>query len=232
MKEIMTMSNRKYNVGEDALVYDELTQGSDEWFEVRAGKITASPIQTLMVKGKDESGFGAGAMTYLKEKLAETFTGTVKHVSSPAMQWGHDHEDEARAFYEASTGNEVDLVGAIVVHDKVAVSPDGLVGTDGLVEIKNPYNTEKILDYHLIVDPKDIPKDYYAQIQMQLWATDRQWCDNVYFDTRYKRPLCMKVVRVPRDEEYIENMVGRIDKFIDLMEDKISMYEKMYEDQD
>ena len=216
-----------FSVGEDALWYETLEQGSDEWFVVRAGKVTASPVSSLLVKGKGEGGLGTGAITYLKEKVAEVLSGTVKHVSSPAMKWGHDHEDEAREFYEAMTGVEVEQVGFIEVHEYVGVSPDGLVGEDGMVEIKNPFNNEKILDYHLMTEGKEIPKDYYAQVQMQLWAADRKWCDFVVYDTRMKRPLCIKIIRIERDEEFISIMEGKISAFVKLLEEKIKFFQDM-----
>jgi putative phage-type endonuclease len=211
-----------FNVGK-AAEYMTMEQGTEEWHTARAGKITASRVSALLVKGKGENGFGAGAITYLNELVSEVFTGNVKSFETTATKWGHDHEDEAREFYEREEGVTVEQVGFVRAHQHLGVSPDGLVGDNGLLEIKCPFDSSKIMDYHLMKDlKKEMPKDYYAQVQAQLWVTAREWCDFEVFDTRWHRPLCMFVTRIERDEAMIQQMEQRAKVFIEMVEDRVN----------
>ena len=165
-------------------------QGTDEWLENRLGKMTASNAQTIQAKG-------AGLTTYIYQKVAEIISGKMEEsYINPDMERGNELEDTARASYEMETGNKVEQVGFCEMDKYVGASPDGLVGKDGLVEIKCPrdYNYVRVL-HTKKVDPK-----YDWQIQMQLLVTGRKWCDYVVFHENFNDLI---IIRVKRDEDKI-----------------------------
>ena len=138
-----------------------MNQQTPEWFAQRAGKVTASRVADVMAKVK--SGEAAGRANYRAQLVAERLTGTAaESYSNAAMQWGTDTEPYARMAYEAATGNLV-LETGFVLHPEIGfsgASPDGLIGNDGLVEIKCP-NTATHIDYLLA---STVPEKYKPQM--------------------------------------------------------------------
>ena len=143
----------------------DMEQRTDEWFAARCGKVTASRIADLTAKTK--SGYAASRANYMAQLLTERLTGEVaESFSSSAMQWGTDIEPRARATYALLTGNSVKETG-FVLHPAIAnagASPDGLVGEDGLIEIKCP-NTATHLD---ALRTEKIPGKYQKQMLWQM----------------------------------------------------------------
>lgn len=162
-------------------------QRTAEWFHDRCGCLTASRAAAVLNRRKD------GKPTAAYEALIETLicervTGQCEGIgTTAAMQWGVDHEDEAREVYEERTGELVDLVG-FIPHPSVSyfgASPDGLVGADGLLEIKCPYSSQK----HLArVAECAVPEEYKPQMLVQLLCTGRKWVDFVSYDPRLIGP--------------------------------------------
>ena len=131
------------------------------------------------------------------------------------MQWGIDHEDEARNAYMARTGFLVDLSGFMYRNFlRVGCSPDGLIDQDGMLEIKCPTSTTHV-EY---LEAKNLPSKYRAQVQGQLWVSGRQWCDFVSFDPRMPGNLQLLIVRVQRDEDYIKTLKTEVTKFMEEVE--------------
>ena len=124
----------------------DIEQGSAEWFAIRCGKVTASRVADIIATTK--SGYSASRANYEAQLICEVLTGKpAESFTNSAMQWGTDTEPLARAQYELKSGNMVDQIG-FVVHltiEQSGASPDGLIGTDGLIEIKCP-NTSTHLD--------------------------------------------------------------------------------------
>jgi putative phage-type endonuclease len=189
----------------------DCAQGSAEWLEVRCGRLTASRIADVM--GRIKSGaYSAARQAYFYELLAERLTHRpAPHYVSAAMQWGTDHEDEARRTY-ALMQEDVDAVEEVgfVLHDEIphfGASPDGFVVRDngdviGLAEIKCPEtktHLASLLDE--VIDPA-----YLLQMQAQMATTGFPWCDFVSFDPRLPVPMQLFVKRVPRDEEVIREI--------------------------
>jgi len=155
---------------------NEIEQRTEEWFAARLGKVTAIPRGRC--DGQDKNGLQrqprqlhgpTGGQRITGEK-AESFT-------NAAMQWGTRPGTVRQAAYEAATGVLVDELG-FVPHPTIegaGASPDGLVGDDGLVEIKCP-NTATPIDTLLT---GSIPSKYVAQMQFQMACTGRAWCDFV-----------------------------------------------------
>jgi putative phage-type endonuclease len=186
-------------------------QGSDEWHALRLGHVTASNVADVMAKGK--SGEAESRRKYKLKLIAERLTGQKQDsFTNSAMEWGVEQEPYARMAYEVAAEVLVDKTG-FWHHPSiewVGVSPDGLVGEDGLVEIKCP-NTTTHLDY--IYDDK-VPAKYFKQIQCQLWATGRKWCDFVSFDPRLPPPNQLFIKRCERDEEFITEMEAEVREFL------------------
>lgn len=200
----------------------EMIQGSPEWLKARVGKVTASRIADVVAKTK--SGPSASRENYLAELIAERLTRQpAERFVSPAMQHGTDTEAEARACYEFYRGETVKEVG-FVLHptiDQSGASPDGLVGADGLVEIKCP-NTATHIDTLLA---RMMPRKYINQMQWQMACTGRQWCDFVSYDSRLPERLRLFVKRMPRDEKCIAELETEIVRFLVELEVKIHRLE-------
>ena len=200
-----------------------MEQGTEEWFAARLGKVTASRVSDVMSKTK--TGYGAGRESYMSQLIAEILTGKkTDGFSNAAMQWGTETEPFARMAYEAHKDILVDEVG-FASHptiERAGASPDGLVGDDGLIEIKCP-NTATHLD--TLID-KTVPKKYRDQMQFQMACTGRKWCDFVSFDNRLPENLQIFVLRVERDDKHIAEMEIAITKFLAEMQEKIDKLTK------
>lgn len=189
----------------------EIIQGSPEWHAARLGKVTASRVADVIAKTK--SGWGAGRKNYMAELVAERLTGTTADsFTNAAMKWGNDTEPQARAAYEFF-GDAVVVEVGFVDHPTIptcGASPDGLIGDDGLIEIKCP-NTATHIDTLL---NKKIPGRYITQIQWQLACTGRQWCDFASFDPRMPENLRLFVQRIKRDSDMIIELETDIRMFL------------------
>jgi hypothetical protein len=186
-------------------------QRTNEWFAARIGKVTASKVADLMAKTK--SGYSTSRDNYMAQLVVERITNTrAESFSSAAMEWGTNQEPFARAAYEAARGVMVEEVG-FVQHPTIewaGASPDGLVNDDGLVEIKCP-NTATMIDTLLT---EKVPQKYFIQMQMQMAATKRAWCDYVVFDPRMPAKAQLFIKCVPRDEAFIAEMEAEIINFL------------------
>lgn len=201
-----------------------IVQGSPEWFAQRIGKVTASRLADVIAKTK--TGESASRANYRAELVAERLTGKQSgSFTNAAMQWGTDCEPLARAAYESERSLFVTEVG-MVTHPTIAMSgasPDGLVGADGLLEIKCP-ETKSHIDTLL---SRKAPTKYIPQMQWQMACTDRKWCDFVSFDPRMPQDLQLFVTRVDRDDELIatyEPEVTRLLEEIDQIIEQLSHY--------
>lgn len=207
----------------------EIIQGSDEWKALRLGKVTASRVADVIAKTK--SGYSASRANYMAQLIAERLTKTpAETYTNAAMQHGTDTEPEARAAYEFYQGVTVEEV-AFVAHPKIdqaGCSPDGLVGPDGLVEIKCP-NTATHLETLL---GQAVPGKYEAQMQFQMACTGRAWCDFVSYDPRMPEHMRTFVRRVPRDDKRIKEIEEEIAAFMLEMAVKLANLTKIYGEQE
>jgi putative phage-type endonuclease len=193
----------------------DILQGTEEWKAARAGHVTASRICDVMATIKSGKGESASRRNYKAEIVVEQLTGTPTPdgYTNAAMQWGNDQEPFARAAYELKNDVMVDQIG-FVYHPTIlcaGASPDGLVGDDGLVEIKCP-NTATHLAYLLANEP---PADYFSQMQWQMACTGRLWCDFVSYDPRVPANLQLFVKRLYRDQEFIDRAEKEVVAFLD-----------------
>jgi putative phage-type endonuclease len=196
-----------------------IEQRSDEWFAARIGKVTASRVADVLTKTK--TGYSTTRDNYMAQLVCERLTGEKgESFTNAAMQHGTDTEPLPRAAYEALHDVLVDEVG-FVPHPSIIMagaSPDGLVGDDGLLEIKCP-NTATHIETLL---SQKVPSKYNTQMQFQMACTNRSWCDFVSFDNRLPLELQMFVKRVPRDNMYIRLMEEEIVKFLNELDVKIA----------
>lgn len=188
----------------------DIIQGSPEWYKAKNGKVGASRISDIMATTK--SGPSASRKNYMAELVVARLTGNYpESYTSPAMQWGIDNEPLARQAYEERMFVEVQTVGFVLVPGMDAgASPDGLVGDDGLIEIKCP-NTATHIDTLLT---GKIDRKYILQMQFQMFVTGRAWCDYVSFDPRLPDNLCYYRQRVMRDDALIDEIVTEVNKFL------------------
>lgn len=180
-------------------IHEGIVQRSPEWFALRKQyPLTASKAQAIGNNGK-------GLETLVWEKLAEAYSsGVVEDISNRHTERGIELEPQARALYELEQGVTVKEVG-FITNDKVSsvsgASPDGLVGEDGLLEVKC-FDDAK--HFKMTVEGLEIESQYMWQMQMQMLIMERRWCDFLAFNPNFEKSLLIQ--RVVADEE----MQGKI----------------------
>lgn len=202
-----------------------IEQGSEEWFQARLGKVTASRVKDVMAKTK--SGPAASRKNYMMELLCQRLTGNREEgFTNAAMQRGTELEPVARSAYEIASGQIVTEAEFITHPDyqQTGASPDGFVSDDGLIEIKCPNTAQHIA----CIQSGEPDSKYWWQMQHQMWCTGREWCDFVSFDDRLPEALQLFVVRVERDEQAISDLSTEVLEFLGELEKLVSeMTEKM-----
>ena len=182
-------------------IYKELMQGTDEWLEARRGILTASEMKHIITPSKLGVADNDKARAHLYELLAQRISGFVeaKYISDDMLR-GEDDEIRARDLYSEKYA-EVDEVG-FITNDKwgvkIGYSPDGLVGDDGLIEVKSrlqKFQIQTILS-------GSMPEEYMLQVQTGLLVSERAWCDFI----SYCGGLPMVVIRVYPDER-VQNAI-------------------------
>lgn len=188
-----------------------MEQLSQEWFEARLGKVTASRVSDVLAtrKGQESTVRAKYKLQLATERLTNKKTDTYMN---QAMQDGIEREPMAREIYEKLKDVTVEEIG-FVQHpaiERAGASPDGLVGNDGIIEIKCPIETTHTTN---LLERK-LPSKYKPQVQFQLSATGRKWCDFISYNPNFEPRLQLMVVRVERDDEYIEMLEFEILKFL------------------
>lgn len=182
-------------------------QGSPEWLAERMGKVTASRVADVLARTK--SGASASRANYSAQLVCELLTGKPSEsFTNAAMERGTELEPFARDAYCQHRGELVEQCG-FLLHPTIAdlgASPDGLVGADGLVEIKCPGAAA-----HIETLQSGIPSKYIAQVQTQMMVTGRAWCDFASFHPDFPDHLRLSVHRIDADpacHDLIETAVG------------------------
>jgi putative phage-type endonuclease len=196
-----------------------IVQGTPEWFAQRCGRVTASRVGDVIATTK--SGYSTSRENYMAQLIAERLTGNVEEsYTNAAMQWGTNTEPQARAAYEFF--NDVTVEPAeFVPHPTIPMcgaSPDGLVGADGLLEVKAP-NTATHLNTLL---GNKVPEKHMPQIQWQMACTGRAWVDFMSFDPRLPSNMQMFVQRVPRQDNEIKLLETEIKMFLNELERRVA----------
>ncbi|MEE9510345.1 MAG: lambda exonuclease family protein [Candidatus Bathyarchaeia archaeon] len=181
-------------------IFKELEQGSEQWLQLRAGIVTASEFSQVLAKGA-----GKTRRTLLFKKAGERITGDPMNTySNEHMERGTEQEGVARDLYIAHSGNEVTECG-FMKNGNAGYSPDGLIGNDGLVEIKS--RLAHIQADSLLKDA--VPSENIAQIQGGLWISQRRYLDYVSYCPGM--PLFIK--RVESDLDYQDKLSHALQTF-------------------
>jgi hypothetical protein len=192
-------------------------QGSDEWLKARLGVATASNFDKIITStGKESATLEKYALQLATEKMLVEPEPSYK---SDAMSRGNELEPVAREAYQQATFEQVQEVGLMLSDcGNYGYSSDGLIGDDGLIEIKCPLATTH---FKYLLDNK-CPTDYWQQVQGGLWVSDRKWIDFVSFNPNFKEDRQLFVVRVKRNEEFIEKLAGLVAKTIKLRDELLT----------
>lgn len=188
-----------------------MEQRTDEWFNARIGKVTASRVADVLATVK--KGESAARANYRAQLVAERLSGqAASSFCSGAMQWGIEKEEQARDLYSFiyEDVTEEGFVDHPVISNS-GCSPDGLVGMDGLLEIKCPETANHIKT----LKSNEIPTKYLPQVTWQMACTERKWCDFMSFDPRMPFELQHAVIRIERDNEKIQEIELEVRKFLE-----------------
>ena len=201
-------------------------QGTMEWKLERCGKVTASKVWDVVNKSP-KGIYYAERANYAYALAIETLTGIPEEIEpNKFMIWGTQNEPLARTRYQETTFDIVTEVGLVIhpVIQRSGASPDGLVGDDGLIEIKCPQTKT----HCATLMAGEVPKNYLTQICWQMACLpERKWCDFISFDPRMPEKGQMFVKRVYRKDlqDYIEQLEEEVKRF--LREDVDSIVEKI-----
>ncbi len=179
-------------------IFSKNAQGTEEWMAERTGLPTASKFDMVITSKGEPS---KQAQKYIYQLAGEIVTGKKEETyQNDAMLRGIELESEARTLYEVVTGEVVTEVGIAYPDEKktIGASSDGLVGDDGMVEIKCPQMATQV---EYLVNGK-VPTKYIAQVQGQMYVTGRKWVDFV----SYYPGMELVLIRVDRDEKFIKNL--------------------------
>jgi putative phage-type endonuclease len=191
-----------------------MKQGSHEWLKLRAGKITGSRFSKAMARKGSKAYTDFIDQLVQERRLNASLDGDY---INEAMQWGMDHEPAARKWYAGRKRCKVHEV-AFVPHplmEHVGVSPDGLVGNDGLIEIKCPQRN----GFEQVVHTGKMPARYRWQVQGGLWVCERRWADFVCFYP----PSEGVVLRIAADENDFDNLEVRCKEILRTVECRLSV---------
>lgn len=193
----------------------EVQQGSADWLALRLRIVTCSELDCLLVSGKGPAGFGAGAMSYMDQLIGEAITGEAAELpfTTKATERGKEYELLARNLYQIREEVEVEEV-AIILNHGMGYSPDGLIGENGLIEIKS-----KLPKFQVgVILAGEVPKEHVAQCQGGLYVSEREWIDFV----SYWKGMPLFVKRMYRDEAYIAKLAERVATFNELLEERMA----------
>jgi len=201
---------------------EHCAQGTQDWFDARNGRVTASRIKDVMAYRKPtKAQLAAGELPgprqeridYRTEIIAETLLGeALPHFVSDAMKWGIEQEALASTEYEIESPEDVSGVG-FVYHpsiDRAGASPDRLVGKYGLLEVKCP-NTTTHIEWILA---GVVPEEHRQQMYFQMRCCERDWCDFMSFDSRLPKRYQKFVKRLFADEAIMDAIDAEVLKFL------------------
>jgi putative phage-type endonuclease len=203
-----------------------MQQRTEGWLKQRLGKATASRIADIIAKTK--SGYAASRKNYAAQLVCERLTGLPQDsFTSPAMIWGTETEPQARNAYCFHRDCDVVECG-FFDHPKIELSgasPDGLIGDDGLLELKCP-NTATHIETLLGKVP---PAKYVHQMMWQMACTGRAWCDFASFDPRLPEDMRLFVVRLHRDDDLIAELEAEVTAFLKEVAETVVQLRAAYE---
>jgi putative phage-type endonuclease len=205
------------------IIRTDITQGSDEWHNLRLGKITGSSFDKLL-------GTKSAKDKYCYDKANEIVTRSLPDAASfnnIHMQRGNNFENVARTRYLLETFSVVKEVGIVILDDYLACSPDGLIDDDGLIEIKVPDSNNYFRQVLQISTQgtSAIPNEYYIQMQFNMYVCGRNWCDYVLYNPQHAiNNLEIFIYRIPRDDEMQKKIGLVLDESIVTIKQYVNQY--------
>ncbi len=190
----------------------DMQQNTEEWFQIKVGKISASSADKLLTDRKNK-----GYIDLVKKIFEEQYTDepceSKVWQGNSFTQRGHEHEPLAIKSYGTENFCDVVSVGFVELSEWVGCSPDGMIEESGLVQVKCPiFDTQ--IDY---LSAQKVPGNYYKQMQFELYVTNRNWND--FYSWHPKLPPVQ--IRVGRDEIMIEQIELRINGVVGEVKNKI-----------
>jgi len=199
-----------------------MEQGSLEWDMARLGKVTGSRVDKCLAKKTTQ-----GYQTIKAEIIAERLTNQAKSFTAPAVAWGKENEAMARREHALISSWEIVEVGFVELNENMGCSPDGLINDDGMVQYKCPKNS----DVHIkTLLSQAVPKEYFPQLQWELFTTGRQWTEFVSFDPRMPEELRLCVLHVKADYDYQKAMLMAVEGFLGDMENDLAKLQEMIDE--
>lgn len=204
------------------MIIHKCMQGGELWLNLRAGRFTATDAPELM-PDKRTGHAKKGLETLAYKKAAYWLTGNLPDTfCTPAMEWGQMQEPKARALYREITGNPVQTVGFVEQDDYTGCSPDGLVGAEGLIEIK----CKQDCNHLYAVCNEWVDPEHALQMQYQMLITGRVWCDYVLYNPLFKNPIYIK--RVFKDAQVQAQLAQGLANGRELIAQIIKNYDGRY----
>ena len=194
----------------------------------RPGHITASTVARFLT-GKDPAKLLKGTETAISELALERL-GICPDLAdygfdgNAATEWGNEHEAEAIEAYQAETFT-LDIHGqqdVISSGSHLSCTPDGLISESGMLETKCPYNPK--IHFSYLLDKSALRKEYYDQVQFQLWLSGRSYCDLVSYDPRFTVPHRLVIARIEPDQKWQEFAQIRIELVLDAVERIVNQF--------
>ena len=196
-------------------------QRSQEWFQMRKGRITSSELHKIM-GGTTLTDLTDTAKTYLLEKVSETYGGFIQPAQGNALEWGTELEPLAIEKYTERTSLQVEKASFILADDHFGGSPDGLVQPNGIIEVKCPYNSANHFKHRLIKTAKEfkkLTKNYYYQCISNMICAKAEWCDFISFDPRVHPEYQMFIFRLNKDQKEVEDVIEKVKVAVNYMKD-------------
>jgi hypothetical protein len=202
-------------------IHKQVKQPSVEWFQLRAGRPTASQIEKIVTPAK--LGYSQSAESYKNHLIGERYSGYVEEFSSSAMEEGKRREPESRAAFTLTTKLKTEEGGIYLTNDfRIAASPDARIIGGGLCEFKNPG-----LATHISYDRSDgklLYADYKLQTQTQLYVSEQ---DFVWLFSYHPNQADV-MVKVERDPEVIGKLEEHLKRFCDELDEAWESHKKKH----
>jgi exodeoxyribonuclease (lambda-induced) len=199
-------------------------QRSAEWFQMRKGRITSSEIYKIMGKGD----FSETAKTYLLEKVCELYGGVTEPAVGAALSWGTDLEPVAIEHYEKLVNVKVEKAPFIPIGEHYGGSPDGLIPSDGIIEVKCPFKSANHFKHGMINTAekfKKIAPNYYWQCISNMVCAEAKWCDFISYDPRVQEEYRMFIFRLHLTVEELTNVTDRVEVAFNYMKELVTEIE-------
>jgi hypothetical protein len=198
--------------------------------------LSPSNFSKIMTTSRGGKGFGQTALTYADEIILDILQVERYQITAKSLTHGIENEILAKDAYQQLTMNTIIDVHEPIMHQKfnfIGGTPDGLIGYDGIIEIKCPWNPINHLNNYYCnnIQVFDMPDsdsylhDYWWQVQGYLWITERYECDFVTYDSRFPEHLSLIITRVMRNDEDIKKLSDRCQEFWhEIIQKKLTMF--------